>query len=168
MEERIKLFLERNISKEPYDLLRFSVLESYPILKIDFSKVSSILIERAKKDLERFDTIQINRLSANHPLVGDYIRRKDGRLTKIGFIINDLLQDTTGGSFHVSLSGYGSYSGGFTMDILNVNCLEKTVDVKPLLCWTFSNGYAGGNRGVYEYINVRVWKEAYSIGILNP
>jgi hypothetical protein len=160
METKIKKFAERNAGSEPYNDLRYSIVEFYPKLKIDFKTVPASLIEKIKKDMEMFREIEKNRLAIDRPLVGDYIHRKDGRLTKIGmFTYNGKFQDTNGGSFYVGPSGNGSYSGGFTMDVIETKNLQYTGETRPLYVWTFSEGWAGGNRGVYEYINVKVWRE---------
>ena len=93
-------------------------------------------------------------------LVGDYIRLKTGELTKVGcFTYDGQFQDTKGGSFHIGSSGYGSYSGGFTMNVYNIADFEFSGEYKNLNCWIFSGHSSGGNRGVYSQINVKIWNE---------
>ena len=156
----VQKFLHENISTEPYQLLKFSISEYYPKLVIDFSTVSESVIKKAENDLKLFEEAENARLKIERILVGDYIRLKNGELTKVGcFTCDGQFQDTKGGSFHIGRSGYGSYSGGFAMNVYNVSDFEFSGEYKSLKCWVFSGHSSGGNRGVYSEIKVKIWNE---------
>lgn len=151
-------FIEKNISTEPYNAARFYLRSlDYP-LKCE--NLPDYMISQAKLDLHLFDTREKERLKYPYPLVGDAILRKDGRKTFIGlFNHSGKFQDTSGGSFHLSGNSHMSYSGGFTLDVLHVNSLIHTRELCELWCWIFSGDISGGNRGVYNKIRVKTWKE---------
>ena len=158
--ERIQKFLTENISTKPYELLRFNVVEFYPKYVIDWGKVSEYLIKKAEKDLQLFKDREQLRLQSDKPHVGDYIKRKDGRLTQIGiFTYGGNFQDTPSSKPYIYTDGYASHSGGFTMDVLNIANLKPLKQTKDLRCWIFSGDFADGNCGVYSTIKTKVWKE---------
>lgn len=157
---KIRNFLTENISTAPYDLLRFNVLDFYPKITIDFDNVPQYLIKKAEKDLQLFKDRENMRLQSDKPNVGDYIKRKDGRLTQIGiFTYDGNFQDTPSSKPYLNKDGGASHSGGFTMDVLNVVNLKPLKQTKDLICWIFSNDFGGGNCGVYSVIKTKVWKE---------
>ena len=157
---KIRKFLTDNISTTPYEMLRFNVVDFYPKYVIDWEKVSQYLIEKANKDLQLFKDREDARLKSDKPHVGDYIKRKDGRLTQIGiFTYNGNFQDTPSSTPFLYKDGGASHSGGFTMDVLNVANLKPLKQTKDLRCWIFSGDFAGGNCGVYSTIKTKVWKE---------
>lgn len=152
-------FIKENISSEPYNNARFAIVDIYPKLELDFSKISSTLIDRATKDIAIFADIENKRISHKRPIAGDAILRKEGRTTYVAIFLSDSkFQDSEGGSFCIDENG-SSYSGGFTMNVLSTNDLKLTDKKTPLKCWIFSSGFVGGNRGVYSTINVKTWEE---------
>lgn len=156
--ETIVNFIKNNISAEPYQTARFAIESFYPLI-LNPDKLSKYEISRAVNDLTLFSSIECERLKIKNPLVGDYILRPDGRKTRIGiFTYGGNFQDTEGSCFYLTGSG-GSFSGGFTMDVLNVNNLTDTGLLEEAKGWIFSGGHAGGNRGVNHKIKVRVWKQ---------
>ncbi len=153
-----KEFIENNISCAAYEIARYHLSDVYPkaVLKND---VPEYLLKQAEADLQHFEDIEKVRMEINKPLIGDAILRKDGSKTFIAlFTYDGNFQDTHGGSFHVN-GIHGSYSGGFTMDVLNTRNLQLTNELSELRCWIFSGKWVGGNRGVHYKINVRTWKE---------
>ena len=158
--EKIRKFLTENISTQPYELLRFNLIEFYPKYVIDWKKVSQYLIKKAEKDLQLFKDRENIRLQSDKPHVGDYIKRKDGRLTQIGtFTYDGNFQDTPSSKPYLNKDGGASHSGGFTMDVLNIANLKPLKQTKDLRCWIFSGDSWGGGCGVYSIIKTKVWKE---------
>jgi hypothetical protein len=150
-------FIEHNIASEPYSTARFYVEGFYPFVKC--KPLPESLLLTAEKDLQIFAEREQSRLALNKPLVGDAIIRKDGKKSYIGiFTYDGKFQDTFGGSFYLG-GCYASYSGGFTMDVLNVKRLQLTEELTPLRCWIFSENSVGGGRGVHYQINVKTWRE---------
>lgn len=158
--DKIRKFLTENVSTLPYELLRFNITEIYPKIAIDWDKVPQYLIKKAEKDLQLFQDRQDKRLQSDKPHVGDYVKRKDGRLTQIGtFTYDGNFQDTPSSKPYLNKDGGASYSGGFTMDVLNVANLKPLKQTKDLRCWIFSGDDWGGSRGVCSTIKTKVWKE---------
>ncbi len=158
--KQVEYFLRSNLSKEPYNDLRFYITEWYPKIEIDFEKVPASLFEKAEKDLMLFSKSEENRAKIEGLCVGDYIKDENGNLTQVGiFLYDGKFQDTNGGSFHVNESGQGSFSGGFTGNVLNEKDFKFSGEYKPFNCWIFSEFWAGANRGVHSYIMAKVWEE---------
>ena len=151
-------FIENNISSEPYCSARLYLRSLDPPLS--FKDLPNYMINQADEDIQIFQTRERKRLINNTPLVGDAILRKDGRTTFIGtFLHGTKLQDTEGGSFYLAGESHMSYSGSFTMDVIDASKLKPTKILTAVWCWIFSQDQPGGNRGVYSKINVKTWQE---------
>lgn len=94
------------------------------------------------------------------PRVGDYLRLPYGLFTRFTYDWGkDINQIQTGGgscSFHLSKSGYISYSGGLDSGVKHTDIIE-TKETKPGYIWIWDNGISGANRGVDLKINFRVF-----------
>lgn len=158
--EETRKFLQENMSKEPYDLMRFAIVEWYPKIEIDFNKVPDSLFEKAEKDLALFKMVEKKRSERKDMEVGDFIKHEDGNYTKVAIFTGDGdFQDTEGGSFNVGKNGFASMSGGFTGNVYNQNDFDLANELQTLHCWIFSEFWAGGNRGVWSEIKTKVWKK---------
>ena len=153
-------FVERNLSTEPYEMARYNITKDWDYLSHPkCENLPEYLLEKARKDLQLFADREQKRLKKSTPLLGDAIIRKDGRKTFIAiFTYDGNFQDSSGGSFYLG-ENYMDYSGGFTMDVLNVKNLAPTNELTDLRCWLFSGRYCAGNYGVDHQIKVKVWKE---------
>lgn len=119
-----------------------------------------------KRDLKMFEEIKAGLLNISEPIEGDWVEYEDGEFARIASLHG-------GPSFQLSNKigvygwGRGSQASGGVWDCdldhiersrLTIENLIPTGDVKKGLCWTFSEGNAGGERGVYFDIDFTVWK----------
>jgi hypothetical protein len=96
------------------------------------------------------------------PRVGDWVRRPDGRETRITHVFNfeeKLVQDggVARGQFHLLSDGHESYSGGLDSSFPATR-LRLTGERKQGMVWIFDRDYAGAGRGVEFWIEERVYK----------
>lgn len=92
------------------------------------------------------------------PKVGDFLLLPDGQHVIFSHIHEDgQAQTSTGGSMHLSSSGYLSFSGGLDSG-LNLEDIEPTKQKKEGLIWFFSQNSSGASRSTQAFIPFRVWK----------
>lgn len=119
------------------------------------------------RDLKMFEEIQAGLLNIAEPREGDWVEYEDGKFARISSLHGGpTFQLSNKIGVYVSQSGC-SEARGCTWDSdldhiersrLTTENLIPTGDVKKALCWTFSEGSAGANRGVWFEINFKVWK----------
>lgn len=124
--------------------LNFDIQREYKkeAVKNDFSILQNSILEMNKETDFR---------------LGDFVLLPDGQFVRFTHIWEDSIQTYTDGSFYLSKSGYLSYSGSLDSGIKKED-LILTNDKKLGQVWFFSQGEAGGNRGVYANIEFRVYK----------
>lgn len=100
------------------------------------------------------------RAALSGPLTGDYVKYKDGSLSRITYVWPDHCQ--TGGSrdgaFFLFPDGYCSYSGGLDSGI-KTKKLKITDEKITGRIWFFNQGIAGYNRGIDFYTEFPVYEE---------
>jgi hypothetical protein len=157
----LKEHLELNATANVYRNIpaNFDIVNGKYLYAIDYEKVKEYHLTEAKRNIELIKQRIENRKQFTNILVGDYIHYLDGRIERTTYIWEDSAQAGGGsGSYYMSKSGYGSYSGGLNSG-LPLNKLKATNDFKPALFWLFSEDWSGGSRGVYFYCPVRIWQE---------
>ncbi len=118
------------------------------------------------RDLKLFEDIQASLFGIPEPREGDWVEYEDGKFARVASLHG-------GPSFQLSnkigvyVSDEFSQASGCTWDCdldhiersrLTIENMIPTGDVKKALCWTFSEGNAGGDRGVYFEIDFKIWK----------
>lgn len=110
-----------------------------------------------------FSERQRARWSLSGPLVGDFIRRKDGMLARITQIWTDHGAQTTtfsddgeGGRFYLNRSGAMDYSGSLQPSI-PFNRLRPTSDRREGWAWFFHHGESRAHNGVDFKMRVQIW-----------
>ena len=91
------------------------------------------------------------------PSLGDSLRLPDGQIVYFCHIYNDSVQTCASGSFHLSESGFISYSGGLDPGI-SFNDIKLTNEKYTLPIWFCHKGYLTGGCAIYAHIECRVWK----------
>jgi hypothetical protein len=91
------------------------------------------------------------------PATGDCLRLPDGQTVYFCHIHEEKGQTCEGGSFHLSESGYISYSGGLDSGIA-FSDIELTSERYVLPVWFCHRGYLTGGCGIYANIECRLWK----------
>ncbi len=116
------------------------------------------------RDLEMFKVIEKELLEAKEPKDGDFVEY-DGEIARIcSTLYSDTFQLSNTIGIYVSKGGY-TQASGCTWDPnvkveeerLKSSNLTPTGKTQKGLCWAFSDGEAGGRRGVYFEINFKVW-----------
>jgi len=117
------------------------------------------------KDLELFASIETALLARKEPKEGDFVEYADGKFARISV-------DHRNGTFQLSnnigvfVSEYGSQASGCVWDPnldhikrerLVFDNLKPTSKTMKGRCWMFSEGNAGGRRGVWYDIQFKVW-----------
>jgi hypothetical protein len=94
------------------------------------------------------------------PRVGDFLRLPYGLFTRFTYDWGtDINQIQTGGgscSFHLSKSGYISYSGGLDHGVKHTDLIE-TKETRQGFIWIWDEGISGGGCGIDLKINFRVF-----------
>lgn len=117
---------------------------------------------------ERTDKIVEDRMKQYNTIpgarVGDWIREKDGRMTRTTYDWNETGEDTEtiqhGGSefggYYLG-AGYISYSGSLDSGFKK-NQLRDTGEVKNGRVWVFKDDFWGAGRGVDYTVQFRVFE----------
>ena len=104
--------------------------------------------------------------SCRRPLVGDWIRFNDGLWQRVShhwdFPADDTpavdeYQTTDGGSFYLTESGGGSYSGSLYPSIPAGLFTIAEGESRSARFWFFSHNYARAHNGVDVWVEVPVW-----------
>lgn len=96
------------------------------------------------------------------PRVGDWVRRPDGKETRITYIwklnngTGSLIQDGGLSGFHIDGSGYESYSGSLDPNF-PATLLTPTEETKPGAIWFFDHDWPRADGGVGFMIEERVY-----------
>lgn len=137
--------------------LRF---ESYENGKVVFTKPSELAMKDIEKDLKLFEERQEAIYKRTQISMGDYLIKKDGSISRITVIIDDLVQDGghENGSFYIGKNGFCSYSGTCG-NIINLKNYVLTNEYREGLCWIFSNDWTGPHRGVSNRLKFKVLRE---------
>jgi hypothetical protein len=117
-----------------------------------------------QNDLKIFGEIEKSLLSQSIPKEGDFVKYDGGilRLSRIHPGGSIQLSENIG----VNVWHDSSFSSGCVWDpninidreLLHIDNLVFTNEVRDGKCWIFSGLEAGGGRGVYHHINFRVWE----------
>lgn len=128
--------------------------------KFTFSELEKTI----QQDLRIFGEIEKSLLSSLAPKEGDFLKYNGGisRLSRIHPTGSIQLSENIG----VFVWKDGSEASGCVWDpninidreLLHIDNLVSTDEVKEGRCWTFSGLEAGGGRGVYHHINFKVWE----------
>lgn len=110
-----------------------------------------------ERDIDILQQRQNARLAIASPLEGDIIAFADGVTRRISSVTHSHVQTSDGGSWHLSASGYGSFSGSLYSPV-PVNTLTDTGDIEPARFWFFHHAFASAHNAVYVNVNVRVWQ----------
>lgn len=117
-----------------------------------------------KKDLKMFEEIQTGLFNISDPSEGDWVEYEDEKFARIASLHGGQFQLSN--KIGVNVWEKGSQASGCTWDCdldhierskLTTENLIPTGDVKKGHCWTFSEGNAGGDRGVWFDIDFKVW-----------
>ncbi|MCT7647521.1 hypothetical protein [Aliarcobacter butzleri] len=125
-------------------------------------------LDKVKKiinnDLKHFEEIERTLLQKTEPIEGDWVKYDGGisRLSRIHSNGSIQLSENIG----VYVCHNGSEASGCTWDsdidldkdLLKIENLIPTNELKEGKCWMFSELESGGGRGVYHNINFRVWE----------
>ena len=120
--------------------------------------------EKINNDLKIFGEIEKSLLSQSTPKEGDFVKYNGGisRVSRIHPEGSIQLSENIGVNvWHESSSASGCvWDPNIKIDkeLLHIDNLVSTDDVKEGKCWMFSGLEAGGGRGVYHKINFRVWE----------
>ena len=134
----------------------------FQFLRDTFSleKVKNII----QNDLKIFGEIEKSLLSLATPKEGDFVKYDGGisRLSRIHPGGSIQLSENIGVNvWHDTTQSSGCvWDPNIKIDkeLLHIDNLVSTDDVKEGKCWMFSGLEAGGGRGVYHKINFRVWE----------
>jgi hypothetical protein len=129
--------------------------------KIVLTEPSENAIKTAERDYELFQKCQEAIYQRTTPAMGDWVELEDGRFERITVHLGEnTLQvgGTFGGSFYIYDNGRCSYSGGCG-DPIKREEIVPTDNYKEGQCWLFSDNWPGANRGVYNILRFKVWKQ---------
>ena len=121
---------------------------------------SELNMQEVTKDfalLQEYTKAYHRRHSKITPSVGDCLFLPDGQVVYFCSIYDSKAQTCGGGSFHLTPSGYLSYSGGLDSGI-SFSDIELTNKAYVLRIWFCHRGYLCGGCGIYAHIQCRVWK----------
>jgi len=159
MKKKVKNFIKNNISSRLFSdiSIKYSSTEKS---KINWHSVLKHHVDIAKKNLEIIKEREIKRKTLKGIQVGDYLIRKNGKISRVTYLLGDQIQDGGGniGSFYLLSHGGSSYSG--TLDFpIKKNKIVLTNKKKPAWFWIFSENLSGTDRAIYFQIKVNIWKE---------
>lgn len=91
------------------------------------------------------------------PLDGDMLRRKDGSVERVGYVLSSerVQPGNNPSGVYLNWSGGSSYSGGMDASVQ----IEPTDEVLTGHFWFFHHGQSRANNGIDVWIPVRVWQE---------
>ena len=124
------------------------------------------------KDLELFSSIEAALLKREKPQEGDFVEYADGMFARNSVDHrNGTFQLSNKNGVYVSEWGYAQASGCVWDPNLDHIKRERLVfdNLKPTSktmkgrCWMFSEGNAGGRRGVWYDIQFKVWLLGYEL-----
>ena len=121
---------------------------------------SELNMQEVTKDfalLQEYTKAYHRRHSKITPSVGDCLFLPDGQVVYFCSIYDSKAQTCGGGSFHLTPSGYLSYSGGLDSGT-SFSDIELTNKAYVLRIWFCHRGYLCGGCGIYAHIQCRVWK----------
>lgn len=98
----------------------------------------------------------------NEMRLGDYVITAGGKFKRICHLYEDRMQLTDGGSFHLSSSGYVSYSGGLESPVWKQDYRRAYGFIGRNTgadFWICENGYLQADCAVHVNIEVNVWQE---------
>jgi len=101
--------------------------------------------------------IMVLRQNIQRPRCGDFLRFPTGELERLSHDWGDGYQTSPSGSFYLSPSGNGSFSGGLNPST-PYDKFELTSEILPGKFWFFHHGFPGAGRGVYFSIPCRVYR----------
>ena len=111
----------------------------------------------SERDIAYFQTVEALKRQSASPVVGDFVRLKNGRLKRIAHIWDDGdIQLCDGGSFYLNSSGSCSMSGSLDSSF---PLRLSLVGVQRGSCWCFGDGIAGAGRGVSSEIDFNLFAE---------
>lgn len=93
----------------------------------------------------------------NEPIIGDCLQLPDGQIVYFCHIHTDSIQTCPGGSFHLSPSGFLSFSGGLDSGI-SISDIELSNEKSALPIWFCHRGFLTAGSAIYARIECRVWK----------
>ncbi len=134
-------------------------MSKYPSITVDLNAQIPSVVRQVETDLQLL-ILRGQALDKRQGIrVGDYINHKNGTTTRVTMLHDEKLQAGGGsGSYYISKDGCLSYSGGLDSPI-PTNTLQETTEKKAGLVWFFSDNWAGASRGVYGYIDFKVFNE---------
>lgn len=157
--EEIKKLIQLNIATEDFMGApgEFGEISGRWGYIIDWDNIPDRYIKICEENLNIIKEIAETRNQRNDILVGDYLRMPDGSESRVTYNWDNDVQDGGGSSsFFLCKSGDASYSGSLNGS-KPLNKIKPTGETKKALFWIFSRNSAGGNRGFYFYINVKIW-----------
>lgn len=101
------------------------------------------------------DLIALRHLNSQ-PEIGDLVDFTDGETLRIAHIWPDGIQTARGGSFHLTDSGYMSFSGSLYSS-LPTEAFTTTGAMRPAAAWIFHHDIWGAGYGVHFDAPVQVW-----------
>jgi hypothetical protein len=108
-------------------------------------------------DVELLAERQTKRLANPRALEGDWVEFDDFVTRRISHVWPEHVQTSDGGSWHISRSGCGSFSGGLYPGVPQ-SSLTDTKTLRPARFWFFHRDMGRAHHGVYADVNVRVWR----------
>lgn len=90
------------------------------------------------------------------PQVGDYVVI-DGKYYRFSYDWGDSIQYSTGGSWHLTVSGISSFSGGLEPSIPKAK-LTPVTETKNAVFWMWHHDVARCHNGIYVIMPVRVFE----------
>lgn len=115
-------------------------------------------IEELNRPLVEERTAAYAARCASRPVEGEFLRRKDGSLTRFTRCLEERSQ--TGGErgdFHLFSDGRISYSGGLDPSVAHEK-LRLTGEKMEGRCWHFDREFAQANNAFYYSMPFRVWE----------
>ena len=125
---------------------------------VDWDNMPQRYIDLCNENIDIIKGLTEARNKRTEILVGDYFQMPDGSISRVTYCHDNGVQDGGGsGSFFLHKSGGSSYSGGLD-GIKPYDKIKPTDRTQRALFWIFSKNWSGANRGLYFYIDVKVWK----------
>lgn len=146
----------KNLTRDILDLKKLNQYNQNYVLYYG-GPVNDELIEKDFLLLESYTVAYQNTYSIERPIVGDCLRLPDGQYVYFCHIHTESAQTCGGGSFHLSRSGFISYSGGLDSGI-QISDIELTVEKHVLPIWFSHRGHLRAGCAVNARIECRVWK----------
>lgn len=154
----IQEFAQLNVGQSAYNL-SYNFEGIKPI--VNYEAQREYTKEKIKKDFQIL--ADINQALLNNPNMkeGDYVRRKDGSMSRItvGRMDSSIqVGGTENHNYHASIKGYTDYSGGCG-DSIKRESLRLTSELKAGRIWFAHDNYLTGGCAVYGVAMFRVYEE---------